>query len=58
MAVKLTASEKMEKRAFELSKRYYPKYWPVKSIKALVDAGKLTEEHYKEVTGFTYPNMK
>lgn len=37
--------------AFELAKKYYPKLWDEKRIKALYEAGKLTEEEYKAVIG-------
>ena len=35
--------------AFELAKKYYPLLWDDKRIKALFDAGKLTEGEYKEI---------
>lgn len=38
----------------ELAKKYYPDLWDIDRIKALVKAGKLTKEEYKEVTGETY----
>ncbi len=37
-----------------LAQKYYPKLWDVDRIKALVAAGKLTEEDYKEITGVDY----
>lgn len=37
----------MEKNTvFELAKKYYPKLWGTERIKALYEAGKLTEEEY------------
>jgi hypothetical protein len=34
---------------FEMAKKYYPRLWDADRIKALYDAGKLTEEQYKEL---------
>ena len=36
--------------AFEMAKKYYPRLWDIDRIKALYEAGKLTEEQYKELT--------
>lgn len=36
--------------AFEMAKKYYPRLWDADRIKALYEAGKLTEEQYKELT--------
>lgn len=36
---------------FEMAKKYYPRLWSEERIKALLDAGKLTEEEYKTVVG-------
>ena len=41
--------------AKDLSKKYYPKLWPIGRLVALAKAGKLSEADYKEITGFTYP---
>ena len=41
--------------AKDLSKKYYPRLWPIGRLVALVKAGKLSEADYKEITGFTYP---
>ena len=41
--------------ARDLSKKYYPRLWPICRLVALVKAGKLSEADYKEITGFTYP---
>lgn len=34
---------------FEMAKQYYPRLWDEKRIRALYEAGKLTEEEYKAV---------
>lgn len=39
---------------FEMAKKYYPKLWDKKRLIALVKAGKLTAEEYKEITGDDY----
>lgn len=39
----------------ELAQKYYPQYWSIGRIASLVAAGKLTEDDYKEITGYTYP---
>ena len=53
-----TNNDRLEAITFKMCKKYYPRLWPIKSVKALVDNGRLSEEHYKEVTGFTYPNIE
>ena len=35
---------------FEMAKKYYPKMWDIDRLNALLKAGKLTEEEYKEIT--------
>ncbi len=35
----------------ELTKKYFPRLWGLDRLKALVEAGKLTEKEYKEITG-------
>lgn len=35
---------------FELAQRYYPRLWPIERLDALLAAGKLTEEEYRELT--------
>lgn len=37
--------------AFEMAKNYYPRLWDINRIKQLVEAGKITPEQYKEITG-------
>lgn len=37
-----------------LAKKYYPVYWPIDRLNALVGAGKLSKADYKEVTGQAY----
>lgn len=41
--------------AKELAAKYYPQYWSIGRLASLVEAGKLTEKDYKEITGHTYP---
>ena len=41
--------------ARDLSKKYYPRLWPICRLVTLVKVGKLSEADYKEITGFTYP---
>ena len=38
-----------KKTVFELAKQYFPKLWDKDRIDALYEAGKLTEEEYKEI---------
>lgn len=40
--------------AFELARKYYPKYWSKERLSALVRAGKLTPAEYEEITGEPY----
>ena len=35
--------------AFEMAKKYYPRLWDVERIKALYEAGKLTEKEYNSI---------
>ena len=35
---------------YEMAKKYYPRLWSEDRIRALVDAGRLTKEEYREVT--------
>lgn len=35
---------------YEMAKKYYPRLWDIDRINALYEAGKLTEEEYKELT--------
>jgi hypothetical protein len=37
-----------------LAIKYYPRLWSINRLKALVAAGKLSEEDYKEITGKEY----
>lgn len=41
---------------YELAKKYYPRLWDKSRLDALVQAGRLTEEEYKEITG-EYPEI-
>jgi len=36
---------------FELANRYYPRLWDRSRLEALVQAGRLTEEEFREITG-------
>ena len=36
---------------FEMAKKYYPRLWDRDRIERLAEAGKLTEEEAKEITG-------
>lgn len=36
---------------YELAKKYYPRLWDKSRLRALVAAGRLTEEKYKKITG-------
>lgn len=38
-----------KKTVFEMAKDYYPRLWNADRIKALYDAGKLTEEQYNSI---------
>ena len=40
-----------KKTVYEMAKEYYPRLWGEDRIKALFDAGKLTEEEYKTILG-------
>ena len=40
-------AEKMT--VYEMAKHYYPKLWNADRIKALYEAGKLTEKEYKSL---------
>ena len=39
---------------FEVAKQYYPRLWDKSRLEALMEAGKLTEEEYREITGEAY----
>ncbi len=41
-------------KAYELAKKYYPNLWGKEKLKKLVEAGKLTADEYKEITGEDY----
>lgn len=36
---------------YELAKKYYPRLWDRDRLKALVAAGRLTQQEYLEITG-------
>lgn len=44
----------MSAKNLEIAKKYYPKFWSDAKVRALVEAGKLTKEEYKELTGHDY----
>lgn len=39
---------------YEMARKYYPSLWKIDRIRKLVEAGKLTEEQYREITGEEY----
>jgi len=38
---------------FEMAKTYYPRLWDRSRLEALVQAGRLTEEEFREIVGET-----
>lgn len=38
----------------EMAEKYYPKLWNIDRVKALVKAGKLSKEDFREITGEEY----
>lgn len=40
----------VKKTVFEMAKEYYPRLWNADRVKALYEAGKLTEEEYNSIT--------
>ena len=36
---------------YELAQQYYPRLWDKSRLEALVEAGRLTEEEYREIVG-------
>ena len=36
---------------YELALKYYPRLWPLERLDALLEAGRLTQEEYEELTG-------
>lgn len=47
----------MESRAYESAKKYYPEYWNIERLVKLVEAEKMSESEYNDLTGFTYSNI-
>ena len=45
---------KMAMTVKEMAEKYYPNLWSIDRLKALVVAGKLSEEDFKEITGEEY----
>lgn len=39
---------------YTMAKLYYPRFWQLWQVQALVKVGALTEEEYKEITGLDY----
>lgn len=37
------------KSVYELAKEYYPQYWSIERLDALLEAGKLTQAEYDEI---------
>ena len=42
--------------AYDMAKKYYPRLWSKDRLLALVQAGKLTEAEFEEITGEDYSN--
>lgn len=40
--------------AYTMAKLYYPTFWQLWQVQALVKVGALTKEQYKEITGKDY----
>lgn len=36
---------------YEMAKKYFPKLWNLDRINTLLEAGKITEEEYREIVG-------
>lgn len=39
---------------YEKAEKYYPAQWPISRLRQLVEAGKLTQAEYEEITGDVY----
>ena len=39
---------------YEMAKLYYPRLWDKSRLEALVEAGRLTEEEFEEITSEKY----
>lgn len=39
---------------YEMAEHYYPTMWDKSRLKALVEAGKLTADEYRSITGEKY----
>lgn len=48
------AATKAQNAVEKMASKYYPDLWSIDALKALVAAGKLTDEAYKRVTGKDY----
>lgn len=48
----------MESRAYESAKKYYPEFWDIERLVKLVEAEKMSESEYNDLTGFTYPDVQ
>lgn len=44
----------MHSEAYEMAKKYYPKFWDKDRLKILVEKGKLSKADYYEITGEPY----
>lgn len=47
--------EREHSKGYLPAKKYYPKYWTVRTLVMLVENGKLYDWEYNEITGFVYP---
>lgn len=43
---------------YEMARRYYPRLWDKQRLEALVLAGRLTAEEYKDITGESPENKE
>ena len=46
---------KEHSKGYALAKKYYPKYWTVRTLVMSVENRKLYDWEYNEITGFVYP---
>lgn len=43
---------------YEMAQRYYPRLWDKQRLAALVEAGRLTQAEYGQITGITEANAE
>lgn len=44
----------MHSEAYEMAKKYYPKFWDIDRLRTLVEKDKLTPAEFEEITGQPY----